>query len=75
MDIPRGDAFLPEYTREDLIELYLKEKDSKAKMRLLAAIYRKEGLKYREISWRLKYASTTIKGWLRRRFINEYVFE
>jgi len=30
MDIPCGDAFLPAYTTEDLICLYLKEKDSKA---------------------------------------------
>lgn len=48
MDIPRGDAFPPEYTWEDLIDLYLKEKDSKAKVRLLSVIYRKEGLKYKK---------------------------
>lgn len=66
MDVPRGEGFLPEYSRENLIDLYRKEKDSHAKVRLLAAIHRKEGLKYYEIGWRLKYPSTTIKDWLMR---------
>ena len=66
MDVPRGDAFLPEYTLKDLEALYLREKDSKAKIRLLAAIHRKEGLTYTEIGWRIKYPSTTVKDWLRR---------
>lgn len=66
MDVPKGEGFLPGYTLEDLIELYKKEKDSKAKIRLLAAIHRKEGLTYTEIGWRLKHSSMTIKDWLHR---------
>jgi len=48
MNVPRGDAFLPEYTREDLLWLYDKEKDPKAKVRLLAAIHRKKDLLLRK---------------------------
>ena len=66
MDVPRGEEFLPGYTREDVTQLYRKEKDSKAKVRLLAAIYRKEGLTYWEIGVRIKYSSTTVKDWLHR---------
>jgi len=66
MDIPKGEGFLPGYTRKDLVTLYRKEKDSKAKIRLLAAILRKEGLTYMEIGQRIKYSSMTIKDWLHR---------
>ena len=66
MDVPKGDAFLPAYTLEDLNELYRREKDSDAKIRLLAAIYRKEGKEIGEIGYLLKYAPTTLGDWLRR---------
>jgi transposase len=44
--------------------LYHRERNAKAKIRLLAAIYRKEGKTYDEISQALKYPLTTIRGWL-----------
>ncbi|KYK36961.1 MAG: hypothetical protein AYK19_07950 [Theionarchaea archaeon DG-70-1] len=66
MDVPRGEEFLPGYTWKDLMKLYRKEKDPKAKIRLLAAIHRKEGLTLREIGVRIKYSSRTIKDWLHR---------
>lgn len=66
MYIPRGEGFLPEYTLEDLKELYSKEKDRKATLRLLAAICRKEGLTLGEIGAQLKHPSTTVKDWLHR---------
>jgi transposase len=65
-DIPRGEEFLPLHTKKDLISLYQKENDLKAKVRLLAAIYRKEGLTYQGISERLKYPLMTVADWLRR---------
>jgi len=66
MGIPSGDAFLPEYTLEDLLWLYRREKDSEAKIRLLAAIYRKEGKGLGEIGYLLKYPPTTLGDWLRQ---------
>jgi len=36
MDVPKGEEYLPSYTQENLITLYRKEADSKAKIRLLA---------------------------------------
>jgi len=66
MNIPRGDAFLPEHTREDLLWLYDKEKDPEAKVRLLAAIHRKKGYTSQEIGQRVERAPTTVRGWLRR---------
>lgn len=42
-------AFLPRYTRLDLTDLYQKGKDSKAKVRLLPAVFLKEGMTYETI--------------------------
>ncbi len=53
--VPRGDGFLPRYTEQELIDLYRKESDSKAKIRLLVAILRKDGKTLREISSRVKH--------------------
>jgi len=66
MNIPSGDAFLPEYTREDLLRIYEKEKDPKAKIRLLAAIHRKKGLTFQKIGQIIEYAPTTLRRWLHR---------
>lgn len=62
----KGEEFLPKYTKQELIDLYRKEKDPKAKVRLLAAILRKEGRTLREISDRVKHPLTTVGDWLRR---------
>jgi transposase len=32
----------------------------------LTTLYRKEGLTYWEIGWRIKYSSMTVKDWLHR---------
>lgn len=47
-----------------LTDLYHRERDAKAKIRLLAAIFRKEGKTYEEIGLTLKYPLTTIRDWL-----------
>ena len=44
--------------------MYHRERDAKAKIRLLAAIFRKEGKTYDEIGLTLKYPLTTIRDWL-----------
>lgn len=67
--VPKGEGFLPGYTRQELIGLYRKETDPKAKVRLLAAILRKEGMTLREISDRVKHPLTTVGDWLRRMYL------
>jgi transposase len=64
--VPKGEEFLLLYTKQELINLYKKEKDPKAKVRLLAAIYRKEGMTYQGISEKTKYPLMTIADWCRR---------
>lgn len=44
--------------------MYHRERGAKAKIRLLAAIFRKEGKTYDEIGLTLKYPLTTIRDWL-----------
>jgi len=62
----KGEGFLPKYTEQELMTLYQGETDPKAKVRLLAAILRKEGMTLREISNRVKHPLTTVGDWLRR---------
>ena len=62
--VPKGEAFLPNYTLKKLTDLYHRERDAKAKIRLLASIFRKEGKTYDEIGLTLKYPLTTIRDWL-----------
>jgi len=62
--VPKGEAFLSDYSIRKLTDTYHRERDAKAKIRLLAAIYRKEGKTYDEISLALKYPLTTIRDWL-----------
>ncbi len=64
--VPKGESFLPNYSSKELTELYHKEEDSKAKVRLLAALLRKEGRTFSEISSFLKYPLTTVRDWLIR---------
>jgi len=65
-NVPRGEEFLPIYTKEELTHSYREEKNPKAKMRLLAAILRKEGMTYQEITERIKYPLMTVADWCRR---------
>jgi transposase len=68
--VPKGEDFLPKYSKEKLHELYRKEENSKAQIRLLAAILRKEGMTLEEISKKVKYPLTTVGDWLRRMHLN-----
>jgi len=64
--VPKGEDFLPKYSKEALQDLYRKEENSKAQIRLLAALLRKEGMTLEEISKKVKYPLTTVGDWLRR---------
>lgn len=64
--VPKGEGFLPKYTEQELMTLYQGETDPKAKVRLLAAVLRKEGKTLQEISDRVKHPLTTVGDWLRR---------
>ena len=66
MYVPKGEAYLEEYTKDEIVEIYKREKDGKAKIRLLTAILRKEGKTLKEISDATKCPLTTIKGWLHK---------
>ncbi|WP_143311786.1 COG3415 family protein, partial [Candidatus Methanoperedens nitratireducens] len=63
---PRGKSFLPDFSKDELNDLYQKEVDPKAKIRLLAAILRKDGKTLEEISLAVKHPLTTVGDWLRR---------
>ncbi|KCZ71029.1 transposase [Candidatus Methanoperedens nitroreducens] len=63
---PRGESFLPDFSIDELNDLYQKEGDPKAKIRLLAAILRKEGRTLEEVSFTIKHPLTTVGDWLRR---------
>ncbi|MEK6926820.1 MAG: winged helix-turn-helix domain-containing protein [Nanoarchaeota archaeon] len=61
----KGEEFLPNVSKFDLKKLYKKEKDSKAKLRLLATILRKEGKSLSEISSSIQKPIMTISDWLK----------
>lgn len=67
--IKKGDRFLPDFSKEKLKQLYNKEKNAKAKLRLLAAIQRKEGKTLEVIAYSLQKPKMTVGDWLRR-FVN-----
>ena len=64
--IKKSDEFLPEISKEKLKQLYGKEKNAKAKLRLLAIIQRKEGNTLDAIASSLHKPKTTIHDWLKR---------
>lgn len=64
--IKKGTDFLSDVSKEEFKKLYKKEKDSKAKLRLLAIILRKEGKSLSEISTSIQKPIMTISDWLRR---------
>jgi len=64
--IKKGKEFLPKFSREKLMKLYQKEKNAKAKLRLLAAILRKEGKPLDFISESMQIPKTTVHDWLGR---------
>jgi len=66
----KGEKFLPEFSKDELTKLYQKEKNAKAKLRLLAAIFRKEGKSLDAISESVQTPKTTVHDWLSRLEIN-----
>ena len=64
--IKKGEKYLPKYSKEELKKLYQKEKNAKAKLRLLAAILRKEGMSLDFISEYIQIPKTTVHDWLSR---------
>lgn len=64
--IKKGEEFLPKISKEQLTKLYQKEKNAKAKLRLLAAILRKESKSLDFISKSIQIPKTTVHDWLSR---------
>lgn len=62
----KGKKYLPKYSIKKLKELYQNEKNAKAKLRLLAAILRKEGKSLDAISESIHTPKTTVHDWLSR---------
>ena len=62
--LEKGDMFLQKTSLKELKRLYKKETNSKAKLRLLAAIHRKRGKSMDIIAELLEKPRTTIHGWL-----------
>lgn len=64
--LQKEDKFLSGISREELKEFYKKEKKPKPKLRLLAAILRKEGKTFDDIASSIQKPKTTIHDWLHR---------
>ena len=62
----KGEEFIPKYNIGELKKIYQKEKNAKAKLRLLAAILRKEGKSLDYISQSIQIPKTTVHDWLSR---------
>src|SRR3989338_1505047 len=62
--LEKGVMFLQKTSLKELKRLYKKETNSKAKLRLLAAIHRKRGKSMDIIAELLEKPRTTIHGWL-----------
>lgn len=65
-DLAKGNGFLPEISIRRLQNMYDKEKNAKAKLRLLSAVHRKHGKSIDEIAYILSKPRRTIHGWLTR---------
>jgi transposase len=64
--IKKGKEFLPNISLNELKRSYKKEKNSKAELRLLAAISRKQNKTLDDIAYSLQQPKTTIHDWLKR---------
>lgn len=64
--IKKGDEFLPSISKNELKKLYNSEKNSKAKLRLLSALLRKDGQTLDSIAYSVEMPKTTIHDWLKR---------
>jgi transposase len=64
--LPKGAAFLPDISEEQLRALCRREKLRKPQLRLLAALRRKQGWTLKRIAASLEQPLMTIHGWLTR---------
>lgn len=64
--LKKGSIFLSEISEKELKKIYKREKKSKAKLRLLAALKRKRGDTLDSISIDLHVPKTTVHDWLKR---------
>jgi transposase len=62
----KGQAFLSSVSLQKIQEMYEKERNVKAKIRLLSAIHRKRGKSIDEIAYLLSRKRRTVHGWLTR---------
>lgn len=70
--VPKGSNYLPNKTVVELLNLYKKERDSKASLRLLCAIHRKNGKSIPHIAEILLIPTSTVSDHLRRLSKNFY---
>ena len=64
--LKKKDQYLINISKPELKRLYNLEKNAKGKLRLLAALRRKEGNTLEEIAFSLQKPKTTIHDWLKR---------
>ena len=64
--VPKGTGYLPNKSVKELLDIYRKEMDRKASIRLLCAIYRKNGKTIPDIANILLIPTSTVSDHLRR---------
>ena len=64
--LKKSNQFLVDISKQELKKLYNQEKSAKAKLRLLAALQRKNGNTLEDIASSLQKSKTTIHDWLKR---------
>lgn len=64
--VKRGNTFMPKLSIKQLETMYKEEKNTKAKLRILCAIHRKENKTIMEISQMTRLPKSTISDYLRR---------
>lgn len=64
--LQKRNEFLSQISEKELKQHYKREKNAKAKLRLLAAIQRKQGKTLDDIAFSLQKPKMTISDWLRR---------
>jgi transposase len=64
--LPKGANFLPDITTDKLQNMYAAEQHAKSKLRLLAAIHRRQGTSIDDIADMISKSKRTVHGWLTR---------
>lgn len=64
--LPKRMVFLPDISTQQLRAMYAAEQHPKSKLRLLAAVHRREGKSIDEIAYMLSKHRRTVHGWLTR---------